>query len=71
MKKLLPTYLPVWESQFQKIKNLIKEEIKKPKKDRKKQQLKRMLEECKELKYLILAIKDENAKRCPHCNERL
>jgi hypothetical protein len=71
MKKLLPTYLPVWESQFQKIKGLIKEEIKKPKKDRKKQHLKRMLEECKELKHLILAIKDENTKRCPHCNERL
>ena len=32
-KKPLPTYLPVWESQFQKIKNLIKEEINKPKKE--------------------------------------
>jgi hypothetical protein len=26
-KKPLPTYLPIWESQFQKIKNIIKEEI--------------------------------------------
>jgi flagellar biosynthesis chaperone FliJ len=50
---------------------VINPELKKPKKDRKKQHLKRMLEECKELKHLILAIKDENAKRCPHCNEKL
>jgi hypothetical protein len=70
-KKPLPTYLPVWESQFQKIKNLIKEEIKKPKKERKKQHLKRMLEECKELKYLIKSIKDEHDKTCPHCGGKL
>ena len=67
----LPNYLPVWEQQYQKIKGLIKEEIKKPKKDRKKQQLKRMLEECKELKYLIKSIKNENAKKCPHCGEKI
>lgn len=71
MSKLLPTYLPVWEQQFQKLKKLIKEEIDKPKKDRKKQHLKRMLEECKELKYLIKSIKDEHDKKCPHCGGKL
>ena len=70
-KKPLPTYLPVWESQFQKIKNLIKEEINKPKKERKKQHLKRMLEECKQLKHLIKQIKDEYDKKCPHCGGKI
>lgn len=71
LKKPLPTYLPIWESQFQKIKNIIKEEIKKPKKERKKQHLKHLLEEYKQLKHLIKSIKDEYDKPCPHCGGKL
>jgi len=74
MKKLLTTYLPVWEQQFIKIKDLIKEEIKKPKKDRKKAHLKMMLKECRELKKLINSINETNneiKKKCPHCGGSL
>lgn len=66
-KKLIPTYLPVWEQQYFKIKDLIKAEIEKPKKDRKKHQLRLMLKECKELRKLILSIKSSTMKSCPHC----
>lgn len=69
-KKLIPNYLPVWEQQYQKIKNLILSEIEKPKKERKKEHLKRMLKECKELKKLIILIKGDTidkSKKCPHC----
>ena len=73
-KKLIPNYLPVWEQQYQKIKDIIKSEISKPKKERKKQHLKRMLEECKELKRLIISIKGDKiteSKICPHCGGEL
>lgn len=33
-KTPLPTFLPVWEQQFHKIKTLIQKEIEKPKKER-------------------------------------
>ena len=59
-KTPLPTFLPVWEQQFHKIKMLIQKEIEKPKKERKKENLKRMLRECKELKHLIKTINLEN-----------
>lgn len=70
-RKLIPNYLSVWEHQYFKIKDLIKAEIEKPKKDRKKQHLRVMLKECKELRKLILDIKGNNSKTCPHCGKDL
>lgn len=72
--KFIPNYLPVWEQQYQKIKDIIKTEIAKPKKERKKHHLKRMLEECKELKRLIINIKGDKlskSEKCPHCGGEL
>lgn len=67
MSKILPTYLPVWELKFEKIKKIIKTEIDKPKKERKKLYLRKMLKECKELRVLIKAIKKEHNKKCVLC----
>lgn len=71
--KFLPNYLPVWEQQYDKILNLLKDEIKKPKKERKKENLKRFVSECKELKKLIRKIKGDNDEGktihiCPNCH---
>lgn len=72
MSKMIPNYLPVWEQQYDKILNLVKEEIKKPKKERKKENLKRFVSECKQLKKLILQIKQDNGSTvkhvCPNCS---
>lgn len=69
MNKVLTTYLSVFEGRLTKIKEDIKKEISKPKKDRSKHFLKDLVVESKKLKRLVLDMKQESQKTCPHCGE--
>lgn len=69
MKKMLTTYLSVFEGRLYKIKNDIKHEISKPKKERSKDFLKTLLVESKQLRDLVNEMKEESRPTCPHCGE--
>jgi hypothetical protein len=70
-KKSLPHYIEVFEKRINKQKERIKNELEKDKKHRDRNLLKYLLGEIKSIRKTIKAVKEEHAKRCPHCGHKL
>lgn len=67
-KKSIPNYLQIFDKKLDSLKDRIKKEIQKPKKERNKAALKDFLADAKGLKRALRHAKQENAVKCPHCN---
>ena len=65
-KKSLPHYIEVFEKRINKQKERIKNELEKDKKHRNRNLLKYLLEEIKNIRKTVKAVKEEHAVRCPH-----
>lgn len=67
-KKSIPNYLQIFDKKLDALKVRIKKEIEKPKKERNKAALKHFLLDAKSLRKVLKHAKQENAIKCPHCN---
>ena len=70
-KKLITSYVSVFEGNLDKLRKKIKKELDKPRKDRNRSALKDMLKEANSLKKTIKECKEHSTKKCPHCGEKL
>ena len=69
--KSLSGFIEVFEGRLHKMRDRLKEEISKSKSDRSRTMIKHLLRDHNKLKKFLKEVKQENAKKCPHCGKHI
>ena len=67
--KSLSGFIDVFEGRLHKMRDQLKEELNKSKTERSKALIKYLLKDHKKLKKFLKEVKQEHAKKCPHCGK--
>lgn len=69
--KSLSGFIEVFDGRLHKMRDRLKEELSKSKSERSRATIKRLLQDHKKLNKVIKAVKQEHAKKCPHCGKHI
>ena len=69
--KSLSGFIEVFDGRLHKIRDLLKKELDKSKSERSRTMIKGLLRDYKKLNKFLKEIKQENAKKCPHCGKHI
>ena len=69
--KSLSGFIEVFDGRLHKMRDRLKEELSKSKTERSRATIKRLLEDHRKLKKVLKEVKQEHAKKCPHCGKHI
>jgi C4-type Zn-finger protein len=69
--KSLNGFIDVFEGRLHKMRDRLKEELEKSKTERSRTMIKSLLNDHKKLKKFLREVKQEHAKKCPHCGKTI
>ena len=64
-------FIEIFEGRLQKMKLHLKEELGKVKSDRDRKSIRRSIADARKLNKTLKEMRNANAKKCPHCGEKL
>jgi hypothetical protein len=67
--KSLSGFVDVFEGRLHKMRDRLKEELDKSKSERSRTMIKHLLSDYKKLNKFLKEVKQEHAKKCPHCGK--
>ena len=67
--KSLSGFIDVFEGRLHKMRDQLKEELDKSKSERSRTLIKHLLRDYKKLNKFLKEVKQEHAKKCPHCGK--
>jgi DNA anti-recombination protein RmuC len=69
--KSLSGFIDVFEGRLHKMRDQLKEELDKSKSERSRTLIKYLLRDYKKLNKFLKEVKQEHAKKCPHCGKHI
>ena len=64
-------FIEIFEGRLDKMKARLKEELNKAKHERDRKSIRRSVADARKLNRTLKDMRNSNAERCPHCNEKL